>query len=138
MKKIVFVSCAVFVFAFYSCTDNNDTPADYPDNKLIEGTWYGKSIAENDLFTIDSTVYIFKDSKAIYKFYAHVTDLDTLKSEAQRDLGTYSMTDSSLFFSIGNDKNCRYKLSNSCKDSLYMMNPVDSDKSWFGLKRLNE
>jgi hypothetical protein len=113
-------------------------PAGYPDNKLIEGTWSGKSIAENDLSTMDSTVYIFKDNKASYKFYAHVTGLDTLKLEAQRNLGTYSMTDSSLLFSIGNDKTCRYKLSKNCKDSLYIMNPVDSDESWFGLERIKK
>ncbi|MDR2057433.1 MAG: hypothetical protein LBP83_03970 [Dysgonamonadaceae bacterium] len=139
MKKNVFTSCAVCVFAFYSsCIDTKDTPDNYLDNKLIEGIWSGKSIAEDGLSTIDSTVYIFKDNKASYKFYTHVTGLDTLKLEAQRNLGIYSMTDSSLFFSIGNDKNCHYKLSKSCKDSLYIMNPVDSDKYWFGLERLKK
>lgn len=136
MKQIFFVFYAFIAILLCSCSNNDSV--EYLDNKLIEGSWSSVFKAEDNSFTIDSTVYKFMDNKAIFEFYARVMGLENLKLEEQRDLGVYSITDKAIFFSVGNDKNCLYHLSKSDKDSLYMGSPIDNEPYWTGFKKIKD
>ena len=138
MKQKLFIFYILLVLVFYSCNDKNDPSVNYLDNKLIEGTWVSVLTSEDGSYTIDSAIYIFENNKAEHIFYAHVLGLDALKFEGKDDLGIYSITDSCMFFSIRNDRNCYYKFGESDKDSLYIRNPMSNPPYWHGFKKLRK
>lgn len=141
MKSKILTFSAIIIFILHSCTDTDDIPVTYLDNKLIEGTWIYRLVNDQDAdkgpYTLDSTVYTFKYNKAHYKYYTYNHTLNGLQLGGDYNLGTYSITsDSILSFSIGNDRDCYLRLSKNDKDSLYMMNPANSPRYWDGFKRL--
>lgn len=135
MKKMLFILNIALVCLLYSCDKEDSDNTRYLDNKLIEGTWIGTT--KNNYYTIDSTIYIFKDNKMSREFYARISGLETLKYEGKFDYGNYLLTDNLILASQPTGMKFMYKLSNH-NDSLYLASTTDNPMYWNEFKKLEE
>lgn len=117
-KYILHVTILTIFLSLYSCKKDNSNTPQYLDNKLIEGTWFGRNGPK------DSTLYKFRNDTAYYEFWTFVGGMDNLKYGGLDSFGEYHLTDTAIITSFPSTtypyKHVFYYRLSENKDSIYI------------------